>query len=130
MTLLQIIDIYRLMIIGCSRVGVHKSYLVVAIGLTRIGVVPRLRDSRGRWISAHSVIDSISRVDDEHVLIGAPKRAAARMSRVIVGIAVAVLVAPRRCGSRAVAAVLQALRYFWLYTITPPKTWRTYGYRS
>lgn len=126
MTLLQIIDIYRLMIIGCSRVGVHKSYLVVAIGLTRIGVVPRLRDSRGRWISAHSVIDSISRVDDERMLIGAPKRAAARMSRAVVGVALAVLVAPRRAASR----VLQALRYLWLYTITPPKTWRTYGYRS
>jgi hypothetical protein len=118
------------MIIGCSRVGVHKSYLVVAIGLTRIGVVPRLRDSRGRWISAHSVIDSISRVDDEHVLLAAPCRAAARLARVVVGIAVVVLVAPRRCGGRVIAAVLQALQYMWSYMITPPKTWRTYGYRS
>lgn len=127
MTLLQIIDIYRLMIIGCSRVGLHKSYLIVAIGLTRIGVVPRLRDSRGRWISAHSVIESISRVDDEHVLIGTPKRAAARMSRAVVGLALAVVVAQTRRGCSSLVA---ALRYLWIYTITPPKTWRTYGYRS
>lgn len=113
------------MIIGCSRVGVHKHYLVMAIGLTRIGVAPRLRDGRGRWISAHSVIESISRIDDEHVFVSAPKRATARLSRAVVGVALAVLVAPRRAASR----VLQALRYLWLYTITPPKTWRTYGYR-
>lgn len=126
MTLLTIIDIYRLMIIGCSRVGVHKSYLVVAIGLTRIGIVPRLRDSRGRWISAHSVIDSISRVDDERMLIGAPKRAAARMSRAVVGLAIAVVVAQARRGCNSLFA---AMRYLWHYTITPQKTWRTYGYR-
>lgn len=113
------------MIIGCSRVGVHKHYLVMAIGLTRISVAPRLRDGRGRWISAHSVIESISRIDDEHVFVSAPKRATARLSRAVVGVALAVLVAPRRAASR----VLQALHYLWLYTITPPKTWRTYGYR-
>lgn len=130
LTLLQIIDIYKLMIIGCSRVGVHKSYLVVAIGLTRIGVVPRLRDSRGRWIAAHAIIESIRRTDDEIESAGAPPRAVtAHLARVIVGVAVAII-ATFRVRRNLLADALKAVDYLLAYLTTPRKAWAVYGYRG
>lgn len=116
------------MIIGCSRVGVHRSYLVVAVGLSRIGVAPRLRDRRGRWLSAHSVIDSISRLDDEIESRSAPARTVARRARVVLTLLLAVVTAATR--APWYASLLKLWRLAWLYTVTPPKRWAVYGVDS